>query len=113
VPCEIETVTLTKTGFDIHFTAPVDAALAADPKRFKMSHWGYLYQGAYGSPKVDEKGVEAMTATISNDGRKVSLTVPELKTEQVYRVVLQGLKGADGSEITGRTAYYTLNRLAP
>jgi hypothetical protein len=54
-----------------------------------------------------------MTATISNDGRKVSLTVPELKTEQVYRVVLQGLKGADGSEITGRTAYYTLNRLAP
>lgn len=109
-PCEIDSVKLTKTGFELLFTNPVTQE-AADPKRYKLSHWGYLYQGAYGSPKVDEKNVEASSAVLSADGLKVSLTVPELVTGQVYRISLEGVAGADGTAITGRTAYYTLNRV--
>ncbi len=110
VPFEIAGVKLEKDGFTITFTKPV-AAGANAPEAFNVRHWGYLYQAAYGSPKVTEKAVGATAATLSPDGLSLKLSVPELTENRVYKITLPGGLTAKGSgRITNRSIYYTINR---
>jgi hypothetical protein len=109
VPAEILSVILTKTGFRITFTKPMDESLAASPDSYDIKHWGYLYQGEYGSPKVEEKK-ESPTWVKVIDAKTVEITVP-LVINRVYQLNLSNIKCADGSAILNSTAWYTLNRL--
>ncbi len=109
-PCEIQMVRLTRDGFDLLFTKPVSKK-AAEPGSYRVRHWGYDYHGKYGSRKVDETEAVVESVTLSADAMKASLRIPNLKTNQVYRIQLGSFDGADETPITGRVAYYTLNRL--
>jgi hypothetical protein len=110
-PCELATVKLAMDGFDLTFTEPVDAATAGDPANYRFRHWGYLYHGNYGSPKVDEKDAPVTSATVSADGKSVHLVLPDLQTKKVYQLTLDKIAGKEGTPLTGKIAYYTLNRL--
>jgi hypothetical protein len=110
LPFEIGGVKLEKDGFTITFTKPV-AAGAGDPAKFDVRHWGYLYQAAYGSPKVAEKSVGATAATLSPDGLSLKLSVPDLTENRVYKITMPGeLAAAGGEKMTNSSLYYTLNR---
>ena len=110
VPFEIAGMKLEKDGFTITFTKPV-AAGAKAPETFDVRHWGYLYQAAYGSPKVAEKAVRATAALISLDRLSLKLSVPELTENRVYKITLpSGLTAKGGERMTNRSIYYTLNR---
>lgn len=110
VPTEMQTISLTKTGFRITFTKPVQGELASNPMTYAIKHWGYLYQAEYGSPKVSATDVVPTAIKLSADRLSVDLEMPLVK-ERVYQLTLRALMAEDGSPLTNPTGYYTLNRL--
>jgi hypothetical protein len=48
---------------------------------------------------------------VSEDGKTVSLTVPNLRKGRVYDLRLTGVKSVDGDDLLHPEAYYTLNEL--
>jgi glucose/arabinose dehydrogenase len=105
LPFEIHHITMTKTGFDVHFTKPIAEAPTVLVKSFT-----YLYHSTYGSPEIDTQS-ESTTATKTGDA-VVSVTVPTLRRGRVYDFGFGGAKATDGTPLLHPEAYYTVNRLA-
>ncbi len=87
----------------------VDAAMAADPKSYKMSTYTYIYQAAYGSPEVDQTTPEITKVEVSADGLKAKLFVSGLQEGHVHELQSAGVKSAAGQPLLHNMAYYTLN----
>ena len=102
---------LTKTGFELVFTKPVDRETAADTSAYSMTHYYYLYHRTYGSPKTDVTPVNVTGISISDDGLRVELTVDGLVPRRVYELRPKGIRAADGEPLATTIAAYTLNRL--
>jgi hypothetical protein len=110
-PFEIHTIKLTKTGFDLAFTKPVNQALARALDAFELKSFTYNYWSTYGSPEVDQRAEKVEAVDVSADRKTVSLSVSGLKPGRVYELRLNGLKSADGTPVLHPEAYYTLNEL--
>ncbi len=110
VPMEMHTVSLTKTGFRIQFTKPVNREAAGNVMNYAIKHWGYIYQAEYGSPKVGLTEVIPTAVKLSADGLSVEVELPLVK-ERVYQLTLNTITGEDGTPMANSTGYYTLNRL--
>ena len=111
MPMDIHGMTLTPTGFDLVFTKPVDRAVAQDPASYAVSRYYYEYSINYGSPQMDKKTVPVTEARVSADGKRVSLTLAELKPGYVHQIDLPEVRAADGTELVNSSIYYTLNHL--
>jgi streptogramin lyase len=109
-PTEMHSVSLTKTGFRIQFTKPINRDAAANPANYAIKHWGYIYQADYGSPKVGLTDLTPTSVKVSADNMAVELELPLVK-ERVYQLTLSNIPGQDGTAMTNPTGYYTLNRL--
>jgi len=110
-PFEILTMSATKNGFDLTFTTPVDAATAADPASYSMDAWTYIYQAEYGSPEVDQAKPVIRKASVSADGRRVSLEIDGLVRGHVHHLAAPGVKSTTGSPLVHAEAWYTLNEI--
>jgi len=110
-PFEIQRMSLTAEGFELHFTTPVAAEPAAEPSRYSLQRYHYRYHRPYGSPEIDPEPVPVLEAQVSADGRAVSLVLPEVLAQKVYELHLQGIVSQDGRPLGNRAAYYTVNRL--
>ena len=113
LPMEIQSLKVTKTGFDLTFTKPLDPAVAGSTKAYSLKYFHYLYHSTYGSPQQGETPVPVTAAKLSADRKTVSLVLPSLVAGKIYELHLSGMKAADGSEVVHPEAYYTLNKLAP
>ena len=111
IPFEMHGVQLTEDGFDVTFTKPVARDIPLHNNTCHVHHWGYHYHSEYGSPKVDETRVEPVVPTLSEDRTTLHIKLPELKTQKVYKLELNNVNSEDGSALTNRRAYYTLNKL--
>jgi len=111
VPFEAKAMKLTREGFEIEFTAPLDAALAQDPATWSLQHFHYLYRAAYGSPQMDNTPVPVKSAALSPDRKTVRLAPDGLRAGRIYELRYDKLRAADGAEPLHTVAYYTLNRL--
>lgn len=111
VPMDILNMRLTRTGFELTFTKPVDPETAKAPSNYSISHYYYLYHGKYGSPKTDIMPASVTDVTVSSDGRRVTLTVDKLVPGRIYELRPDRVKSADGENLVTRIAAYTLNRL--
>ena len=111
-PFSMHDVKLTKTGFTITFTKPVDPAMAKEATNYMVERWGYAYHPRYGSGKTNHKKEAPTKVTVAKDGRSVHLEVP-LEEERVYKIILKvGVyKAKDGTGTANNTAWYTLNSL--
>ena len=109
-PMEMHSVSLTKTGFRVHFTQPVTRATAEKPANYAIKHWGYIFQAEYGSPKVSPTDLTPTAVKLSPDGLTAELELPLVK-ESVYQLTLSNITSAEGAPMTNPTGYYTLNRL--
>ena len=78
---------------------------------FVMKSFTYVYLSQYGCPETDTRAEEVTKATVSKDGRTVSLTVPARRPGRVYDLRLTGVKSAAGDDVLHPEAYYTLNEL--
>jgi hypothetical protein len=111
VPFEIEKMEATPNGFDLTFTKPVDRQAAVSPQTYQVQHYFYKYDRQYFAPILANLPAEIMSATVSPDGKTVSLRLSSLIPQRIYQLNISGLKAADGSELLHPAAYYTLNRL--
>jgi hypothetical protein len=109
-PFEIHHVELTKTGFDLVFTRPIDAdSLGKRP--VSVASFTYVYFSNYGCPETDSRFETVGSVELSRDGKTLSVSVPELKKGRVYEIRLSGLAAEDGEQVLHPEAYYTLNEL--
>ena len=111
VPMDILEMRLTKTGFELVFTKPVDRETAGDTSAYSMIHYYYLYHRTYGSPKTDVTPVNVTGVSVSDDGLRVELTADGLVPRRVYELRPKGIRSADGEPLATTIAAYTLNRL--
>jgi hypothetical protein len=110
-PFEIRTMHLTKDGFELTFTKPVDASTADQLTAYSLASFTYNYWGTYGSPEVDRKAEKVTAVSVAADGKSATLTVPGLKRGRVYELHLDGVKSSEGEPVLHPEAYYTLNEL--
>jgi len=111
VPHEILRMSLTKTGFRLTFTKPVDRTEAANVDNYSLNHFELAWHAGYGTSASKKQTVTPKSADVSADGREVTLELPELLKEKIYALHISGLNATDGSKLEHPTAYYTLNRL--
>ncbi|HEY2787085.1 MAG TPA: hypothetical protein VGJ05_19140, partial [Fimbriiglobus sp.] len=111
VPAEIHHIALSKAGFDLTFTEPLDPATAEKADAISLKSFTYAYLSQYGCPEMDTRGEKVTEAKLSADRKTVSLTVAGLKPGRVYEFRLPDVKTADGTPILHPEAYYTLNAL--
>jgi hypothetical protein len=111
-PFSMHDVKLTKTGFRITFTKPIDQAMAKEAQNYMVERWGYHYHPRYGSGKTNHKKEAPTKVTVAKDGLSLHLEVP-LEEERVYKIILKvgAYKAKDGSGMANNTAWYTLNQL--
>ena len=111
VPFEIHAMKLTKDGFDLTFTKPLDPATADKLANFNLSSFTHYYWSTYGSPEMDTRAEKIRAVSVSADGKAVSLKVDGLRVGRIYEVNLNGVKSADGDAVLHPVGYYTLNDL--
>jgi hypothetical protein len=113
IPFEMKAVrSLSSSSMEVEFTKPITAAMAT-PAKFQVRQWGYTPTANYGGPKIGEVGLTVSSANLSGDGLKVVLNMQGLKTGQVVRIRLSGVRSAADEATWHNDAYYTLNAFGP
>jgi hypothetical protein len=111
VPFEIHSMKLTRDGFDLTFTKPLDRASASRLAAYSLQSFTHYYWATYGSPEMDRKSEKVRDVKVSADGLGVSLSVTGFRKGRIYELHLDGVKSADGDAVLHPEAYYTLNEL--
>ena len=109
IPMEIKEMRITKDGFDLEFTKPVDQKMAASVSNYAMTGFTYSYHKKYGSPVINSRKCTIKKATVSSDGKTVKLDINGLREGYIHELKVDNLKSADGEEILHPKAYYTIN----
>lgn len=65
-------------GIDIVLSDPVDLSAAADPSRYEIKVWALKRTANYGSKHYDERALKVTNASVSDDGRTISLDLPDI-----------------------------------
>lgn len=118
-PADVQMMNLTKTGFDITFTQPVDRTQALSADNYNFRQYYYKYQrkakgaGADNTDQQDLQNVPVKKVTVSNDGMKVSLVLGELKAGYVYELKFGNIITKKGQPLDNKLICYTLNNLIP
>lgn len=108
-PFELFDMKARSDGFELTFTDPVDKASAADVKSYAMATFTYIFQAEYGSPEVDRTTPTIRKATVSDDGRRVRLTIEGLEIGHIHELKLDGVRAASGNRaLLHPIAWYTL-----
>jgi hypothetical protein len=106
-----------KDRIELTFTNPLDKTTAQDLSSYAVQQWNYRWTQNYGSKhysvtdpnKQGEDDVEISAATLSEDGKTVTLKIPDLKPVMQMKIQLN-LKTSDGAPIK-QTIHNTINRI--
>jgi len=105
-PFELREMRAVPGGFELQFTAPIDAKLAAEPATWRMSSYTYELHEEYGSPKMDEQELAPVPSVL--DATRVRLALGAVRAGYVHELHYDGLRDAGGSAPLHSRAYYTL-----
>jgi glucose/arabinose dehydrogenase len=111
VPFEIHAMKLTKDGFDLRFTKPLDPASAGRLAAYAVQSFTHNYWSTYGSPEEDRRAEKVAAVKVAADHKGVSLAMSGFKPGRVYELHLDGVKSAEGDGVLHPEAYYTLNEV--
>jgi hypothetical protein len=100
-------------GFEIEYTQPLSAetvnALAA---KYTVKQWRYTPTVDYGGPKIDEQTLRVASATVSADGKKVTLVIEGLQAGRVVHIRSpKPFASTGGQSLWSTEAWYTLNSI--
>lgn len=87
VPFEVLTMHARPDGFELRFTAPVDATTAANPASYTTETFTHHYHEEYGSPEIEQDDRTIKSATVSGDGLSVRLIVDKLVRGHVHNCI--------------------------
>jgi hypothetical protein len=85
---------------DLEFAVPLDEAATEDPGHWTIRAWDLERTKKYGSEHINERALPVTAATVSSDGRCVSLTVPDFGPTWCYSVAWT-IRAADGAALKG------------
>lgn len=111
IPMEVHTMSLTKTGFDLTFTKPVDPEAALDPDNYTFLRYYYKYHQRYGSPRHGEERIGVESVRISDDRKTITLTLEKLEPDFIYDLTIANIASGDGDSLVHNRLFYTLNYL--
>jgi hypothetical protein len=89
-----------KGEMTIQFSAALDPRTAADPSQYAVQTWSLKRSEQYGSKHYEEKPARVTAATVSADGKTVTLTIADLKPTWSMEIKYH-FKGADGTTVQG------------
>lgn len=104
-PFEIDTVKITKEGFDPSFTDKVTDLGEADLIRYT-----FAYHADYGSPQIDETKVTYEAEKIGEKSFRLVLDEP-LQKDFCYEFRFKGTQGPEGVELTNKLVCYTVREI--
>lgn len=116
-PMEVLTMKLTGKGFALTFTQPVDPATATNPDNYKIRRYRYEYkkkdinEGVDVANQADLRDITVTGIQLSEDGKKVTLTLDDLKPGFIYELKLGDIKSPAGKPLGNNLICYTLNKL--
>jgi hypothetical protein len=99
----------------ITFSDPLDPSNAQDADNYNLEQWNYRWTVNYGSPhfkvsdpkKQGHDVVEVKSATLSPDGKTVTLKIDNLRPVMQMKIAYN-LKAADGAKVKNEI-YNTIN----
>ncbi len=100
-----------KTGMAITFTGTLDPKLAGDPRNYAVKTWGLKRSAKYGSDHIGEKAATVTGATLSDDGKTVTLEIADMRPTWCMEIKYT-LKAADGEPVQG-VIHNTVHKVAP
>lgn len=98
-------------GMSLTFTSPLDRSAAAQVANYAVKTWSLKRTANYGSQHHDERTLEITKATLSEDGRTLSLEMPKIEPTWSMEIKFT-LKSATGEPVQG-TIHNTVHRLKP
>jgi glucose/arabinose dehydrogenase len=110
-PADVYSMNLTTKGFDLTFTQPLNDSTALNPNNYKFQNYYYEYHKKYGSARMDEKAISVTDIKISDDHKKVSLTLDALQQGYVYQLNLGDIKTKSGDSLDNKIICYTVKNL--
>lgn len=116
-PFEIRAIHAVPGGFELEFTHTADPVTAADTRSYSARGFTYIYHSTYGSPVVDEEPCPIEKAELVAGGRRVRLTLGNVREGMVHEIRANGCRAAAtaddaaGQPLLHDTGWYTLNRL--
>jgi len=118
-PMDIAKIALTKNGFELTFTQPVDPEGALKIKNYQLRHYFYAYQKKPFDEPVDKstqrdlESVGIQKIEISSDHKTIGLVLEELKAGYIYELKLDSIFNKAGKPLDNQLIAYTLNNLLP
>ena len=113
LPMDVYQMHLTKTGFELTFTQPLNEMEAAKPTNYKFKHYNYEYRAKYGGPQLNLEDIPLTNVVLSPDRKKVTLTLAKLQSGFIYELNLGNLSNTAGVPVANKLLCYTLNNLQP
>ncbi len=110
-PFEMQEIKITKDGFLIQFTKPVDAAVAARPDTYHITTYTHIYARFYGSPEVDQTTATVTKAIVSADGLQVRIYLDKIQEGHIHDFDLAKMMSKDREKLLHKRAYYTVNEI--
>jgi hypothetical protein len=110
-PFEIQTMRAKPDGFELRFTAPVDAKTAADPASYMLETFTHHFYAAYGGPEIEQADQRIVSATPSADGLSVRVVVDKIVRGHIHEMHFPGIRDRAGQPLLHDVAYYTLNEI--
>jgi hypothetical protein len=110
LPCGIAEVRATSTGFTIDFFQPVDRAKAGDAASYSISSYRRESTPAYGGNDIDRRTESIKSIALDDSGKRVTLTLPELRAGHSYELKLKNLTPG-GGVFHPDEAHYTLRKI--
>ena len=109
-PVHLPTELVAREGrLTLRFSGRVDRERAADPGSYHLKAWDLRRTRNYGSPHLNERPLEVTAATVSADGTRVELTVPDLAPTWCMEVRYE-LRTEAGERFEGKV-HNTIHRL--
>jgi hypothetical protein len=89
-----------RQGVKITFSGPLAQDLATDPERYTVRTWSLRRSENYGSNHYDERQLRVASASLSADGCKITLDLPDIQPTWCMSIEYR-LKAADGTPVVG------------
>ncbi|MCB0518187.1 MAG: DUF1080 domain-containing protein [Lewinellaceae bacterium] len=99
-------------GVEIEFTEPLEEGTGWFPGEYDVQQWWYKPTSEYGGPKMDLEKLRVLSASVSEDRKKVFLELAGMKPEHIVYVHLPNQWiSAEGHELWSTEGWYTMNSI--
>jgi len=112
-PFDVDSMAITREGFELTFTRPLDRATVQDTSAFEFTRYYYKYGQSYGSDRHGLRRIDVEDVQVGAEGRRVRVDLSSLEPGFIYQLRLRGVQGADGTPLVNKRAFYTVNAVPP